>query len=89
MKKFDEYNKEKIKPRQEIELKYRKLFIRKFKDLKKNQLKTRDGLIFVSGTHDNKLKDGLLHSEPKKDVPRFFISILPGTESEIQEITNN
>lgn len=92
MEKLDEYhklnssNKEKIYS--EIELKYRKIFIRKFKDLKKNQLKTRDGLIFVTGSHDNNLKDGLLHSEPKKDVPRFFISILPGTESEIEEHSN-
>ena len=96
MKKFEEYDKlnllNKNKERQyyseEIEKKYRELFINKFKDLKKNQLKTRDGLIFLTGTPKDKLKYGLLHSEPKKDVPRFFISILSGTESEILEHSN-
>jgi len=94
MKKRDEYNKlsllnkKEIQFNKEIEDKYRKLFIKKFKDLKKNQVKSRQGLIFITGDRVNKLTDGLLHSEPKKDVPRFFISILPGTESEIEEYSN-
>ena len=85
MEKFDKYKKLDISYNRETEEKYRKLFINKFKDFKHNQVKTRDGLIFFTGTHKDKLKNGLLHSEPKKDVPRFFISILPGTESQIAE----
>ena len=90
MKKRDEYNKlkEKISYSKEIEDKYRKLFIRKFKNLKINQLESNKGLIFMTGEHVDKLTDGLLHSEPKMDVPRFFMSILPGTESEIEEYSN-
>lgn len=43
-----------------------------------NQLEKNKGLIFLAGG-----KDALLHSEPKMDMPRIFISILPGTEEEI------
>jgi hypothetical protein len=86
MEKFAEINKLGIIGyNKEIQEKYKKLFVTKFKDFKHNQVKTRDGLIFFTGTHKDKLKNGLLHSEPKKDVPRFFISILPGTESQIAE----
>lgn len=86
MEKFGEINKLGVVGyNREIEEKYKKIFITKFKDFTHNQVKTRDGLIFFTGTHIDKLKNGLLHSEPKKDVPRFFISILPGTESQIAE----
>lgn len=84
----DELNKNDIHFRKDIRDKYRKVFIGKFKDLKINQVKTRQGLIFITGDIRNYLKDGLLHSEPKKNVPRFFISILPGTENEIEEHSN-
>lgn len=43
-----------------------------------NQLEKNKGLIFLAGR-----EDALLHSEPKMDLPRIFISILPGTEEEI------
>jgi len=86
IKKRNEYNKNKDDYDEKIENKYRKLYINKFKDFKQNQLKTRDGLIFFTGIHKDKLINGLLHSEPKKDTPRLFISILPGTESEINEL---
>jgi hypothetical protein len=70
---------------EEFENKYKKIYVKEFKDFKYNQLKTRDGLIFFTGNQEDEFKNGLLHSEPKKDVPRFFISILPGSESEIAE----
>jgi hypothetical protein len=94
MKKKKEYEKLNLKSKEdilynkEIEDKYKKIFVRKFKDLPKNQLATKQGLIFITGDHGNKLNYGLLHSEPKKVVPRFFISILPGTEDEIKERMN-
>ena len=62
------------------------MFYDAFKNYKHNQLKTRQGLIFFTGCLDKdklKIKDGLLHSEPKITEPRIFISIVPGTKSEI------
>jgi hypothetical protein len=53
----------------------------KFKKYK-NQIKTKQGIIFYTGTNTNNI-DGLIHSEPNMDQPRFFISILPGNESEL------
>jgi hypothetical protein len=64
----------------EITLKYRKKLQNKLKNYKHKQLKNNEGLIFSIGDY------GTLHSEPKKDVPRFFISILPCTEIEINEL---
>ncbi len=30
-------------------------------------------------------KDAAIHSEPKKDIPRIFISVLTGSQSQIEE----
>lgn len=70
---------------EEIENNSRKRLAIKYKDIKQYQLKTREGLIFLNlkTMSDLKKNPGLLHSEPKKDVTRIFISILPGTEENI------
>jgi hypothetical protein len=88
LKKFAEYDKLNIINTidQTIEMKYRKIFISKFKHIKYKQLKNNQGLIFITGNNYNDVKDGLLHSEPKADEPRFFISILPGTKEEITKL---
>ena len=70
----------------EITLKYRKKLANKLKKFKYNQLKNDEGLIFRTGCYDTELDNGVLHSEPKIDSSRFFISILPGTEKEINEL---
>jgi len=91
-KKFNEYNKLKEKTilNQEIETKYKKIFAKEFsqKKYKHNQLGSKKGLIFLTGSNKNNLKYGLLHSEPNIDTPRFFISIVPGSETEILELEN-
>ena len=49
---------------------------------KVKQLKNNEGLIFIVG---NKEK-ALIHSEPSMKEERIFISILPGTEKQIENI---
>jgi hypothetical protein len=86
-KKYNEYDKLSIKIyNKEIENKYQKILADKFKDIRCNQLKINQGLIFLVGSIRNKLYDGLLHSEPKIDESRLFISIITGTESEITNL---
>lgn len=109
-KKFNEYDnlKEKTMINNDIENKYRKILANKFspKNFKHNQLGSRKGLIFLTGSPNDNLKNGLLHSEPCQSkidklhpdikymnepcqsTPRIFISILPGSESEILELQN-
>lgn len=70
----------------EIEYKYQKVLAKKLKSIKSNYVKDLQGLIFLVGSDKNNVSRGLLHSEPKMDVPRIFISILPGSESEILEL---
>ena len=85
---FDEYKKLSEKTSNEfnevIDNKYQKILANKLKDIKSNQLKSNQGLIFLVGK--NNLGYSLLHSEPKIDTPRIFISILPGSKSEILEL---
>ena len=82
---FDEYKKLSDKNFNEvIENKYQKILANKLKDIKSNKLKSNQGLIFLVGK--NNLGYSLLHSEPKIDTPIIFISILPGSESEILEL---
>ena len=61
---------------------FRKKLAVKFKKYK-NQIKTKQGTIFYTGTNTNNNTNGLIHSEPNMDQPRFFISILPGNVSEL------
>jgi hypothetical protein len=46
----------------EFQEKYKKLFVTKFKDFKHHQVKTRNGLIFFTGTHKDKLENGIVEA---------------------------
>jgi len=72
----------------EITMKYRKKLANSLKKIKYKQLNNVVGLIFRTGNYNNRnnLNDGLLHSEPRMDKSRFFISILPCSELEINEL---
>lgn len=82
------YKKLKVKTmfNNKIENKYRKILANKLSKFKHSQLKPKQGLIFLVGIDKNNNLYGLLHSEPKNDTPRIFISILPGSENEIDEL---
>ena len=51
---------------------------------KRIQLNNNQGIIFTAGDFEK----CLIHSEPKEDDNRIFISILPGTKEEIEELKN-
>ena len=63
--------------------KYRLIYAKRFDKKQIIQPTNNMGAILFSG--DDIMK-GALHSEPKKDVPRMFISILPGSKKDIEEL---
>jgi hypothetical protein len=65
-----------------ISSKFRRKLAVKFEKYK-NQIKTKKGLVFYSGTFKDNEENGLIHSEPILNESRLFISILPGNESEL------
>jgi len=67
----------------DIWMKYRKILDKKFKKSKIIQPLNSQGFIFLNHP-GNLFEYGAIHSEPKKDDYRMFISILPGTEEEIK-----
>ena len=69
-----------------IKEKYRPIFAKELSKYKIRQVKNNQGVIFWGGKDIN-LK--ALHSEPKIDQHRLFISILPGTKEMIIERENN
>lgn len=62
--------------------KYQPLIAKKFKNEKIIQVKNNKGVIFF--TSNDKIAG--LHSEPKQTTPRLFISILPGSKENIEEL---
>lgn len=64
-------------------MKYRKILDKKFKNSKIIQPLNSQGFIFLNHP-GNLFEYGTIHSEPKKDDYRMFISILPGTEEEVK-----
>jgi len=66
----------------EIYMKYRNILNDKFKDSTIVQASNSQGFIFLTNP-GNFFDHGAIHSEPKKDKYRMFISILPGSEKEI------
>ncbi len=62
--------------------KYRPIFAKSLSKFKIQQLKNNQGLVFWGGRTG---KESALHSEPKIDEPRMFISILPSTKENILE----
>ena len=70
--------------------KYRHILANKLSKEPVVQLKNNQALIFFTGTtkkgvpiEEMNMDKGALHSEPKMDSPRMFISILPSTEENI------
>ena len=66
--------------------KYRPKFVKELSKYKVKQIKNNKGVIFWGGKNRNVVS--ALHSEPKIDQPRLFISILPGTKEMIEERVN-
>ena len=64
-------------------MKYRKILDKKFKNSKIIQPLNSQGFIFLNYP-GNLFEYGAIHSEPKKDDYRMFISILPGTEEDVK-----
>jgi hypothetical protein len=62
-----------------INNKYRKKFADELQPFETKQLSNDDGLIFFAGDENS-----AIHSEPKMDSQRMFISILPGTKKDIK-----
>jgi len=73
-----------IKNYQEKEKNWRPKYDEKLKDIKTLQLENDDGLIFVTDNINNDI--GAIHSEPKMDKSRMFISIVPGTKEDIDTL---
>lgn len=62
--------------------KYRPIYAKELSKYKIKQLKNNQGVVFWGGKNNN---TRALHSEPKMDQPRIFISILPGTKAMVKE----
>jgi hypothetical protein len=62
--------------------KYRPIFAKELSKYKIKQIKSNQGVVFWGGQDPNYCA---LHSEPKIDQSRLFISILPGTKAMIKE----
>lgn len=68
-----------------LDNKYRPIYAKAMSKFKILQLDNNQGLVFWGG-RDTRLC--ALHSEPKMDEPRLFISILPSTKENITEWKN-
>ena len=64
-----------------INNKYREKFAHELQPFETKQLTNDDGVIFFAGDENS-----AIHSEPKMDKQRMFISILPGTKEDIEMI---
>jgi len=83
-KKFTEMSKYKtIQEKIKISDNFRPILAKKFSKEKYIQAKNNDGILFYTGIpHDN----AALHSEPKMDTSRIFISILPNSLENIKDL---
>jgi len=82
-----------IEEHNKVTNKYRPILANKLSKEPVVQLKNSQGLIFFTGVtkkgvpiEEMNMDKGALHSEPKMDVPRMFISILPSTEENIMAL---
>lgn len=82
--KFTEMKKYKtIQEKIKIDDNFRPIFAKKFSKEKYIQTKNNEGILFYTGIpHDN----AALHSEPKMDTSRIFISILPSSLENIKDL---
>jgi hypothetical protein len=65
-----------------IDNKYREKFADALKESETKQINNDEGLIFFVGDENS-----AIHSEPKMDSQRMFISILPGDEDDIMKLS--
>lgn len=65
----------------EIDDKYRPIINKALSKFKKSELKNNEGLIFSVNMDKH-----FIHSEPSINDPRLFISILPGSKEDIEEL---
>jgi len=81
---FEEMRKYKtIQEKIKISDNFRPILAKKFSKEKYIQAKNNDGILFYTGIpHDN----AALHSEPKMDTSRIFISILPNSLENIKDL---
>jgi len=68
----------------QISYKYRPILAEALKNSKVIQPTNNECVIFHPQI--NSLNEGAIHSEPKMDSPRLFISILPGSKKDIYEL---
>ena len=66
-----------------IARKYRLILAKKLADEKIIQVKNSQGLVFLAGSP---MDNAALHSEPNMDQHRMFISIVPGSKKNIEEL---
>ena len=62
---------------------YRPILAKKFSKEKVIQAKNNDGILFYTGFPQ---QNAALHSEPKMDTSRIFISILPSSYKNIKDL---
>ena len=74
---------EQIKLSIALSKKYRSIYAQKLAKQKIIQAKNNQGIIFYAGQPE---ENSTLHSEPKHDHPRLFISIVPSTETNIKAL---
>ena len=73
-------NKEKAEIYDKVNNEFRPKYVKALSKFKVLQPTNNQGILFYART--------AIHSEPKKDVPRFFVSILPGTQANIEGLDN-
>ena len=73
-------NKEKSEIYDKVNSEFRPKYVKALSKFKVLQTTNNQGILFYART--------AIHSEPKKDVPRFFVSILPGTQANIEGLDN-
>jgi len=71
------------KEQEKINKKYRLIYAKEFDTKKIIQPNNNQGIIFYTGFDD---MNGAIHSEPMMDEPRMFISIMPNTKENIEEL---
>ena len=63
--------------------KYKIVYAQALKNFKVKQINNNEGVIFYAGDKKQNI-NGALHSEPKMDINRIFISIMPHTKEYIE-----
>jgi hypothetical protein len=73
-----------IKEQHEQSEKYKSVYAKALKKFKVKQINNNEGVILYAGDQEQNI-NGALHSEPKMDTTRIFISIMPQTKEYIEK----